>query len=78
MTVDTIYRLKALVDEVVGTGSEIVTAWEYINVYNHKTMFAAFIPSCFCDIFESPAVSYPICIYQNGKWRGEYRYLNRQ
>ena len=78
MTVDTIVRLKALVDEVAGTSNRIVSAWEYTNAFNHKIMFAAFTPVCLCDIFESPAVLRPKLIYRSSKFIGRYEYLNRQ
>ena len=78
MTVDTIERLKALVDEVRGTSQEIVSAWEYTNAYNHKIMYAAFTLSCLCDIFESPAVFNPKLIYRSGKFMKWYEYLNRE
>lgn len=77
MTVDTIDRLKALVDEVRGTGLEIVSAWEYTNTMNNKIMFAAFTRSCYCDIFESPAVSKPILIYRSNKFIGKYLFMNK-
>ena len=77
MTVDTIERLKALVDEGHGTGLWIVSAWEYTNAFNNEVMFAAFTPVCLCDIFESPAVLRPKLIYRSGRFIGKYKYLNR-
>lgn len=77
MTVDTIDRLRALVNETDGTLTQIVSAWEYRNVYNHKIMFAAFTACCYCDIFESPAVVNPKLIYRSGRFIGKYEYLNR-
>lgn len=77
MTVETIQRLKALVDEVAGTSGQIVSAWVYINRMNNKTMFAAFTASQFCDIFESPAVLRPRLIYRSGKFIGEYKFMNK-
>lgn len=76
MTIDTIERLKALVDEVQGTGQEIMCAWEYTNTNNNKIMFAAFARCSYCDIFESPAVLRPKLIYRSSKFIGEYEYLN--
>ena len=76
MTVDTIERLKELVDEVAGTPGCIVSAWEYTNAYNNRVMFAAFTMACNCDIFESPAVLRPKLIYRSGRFIGEYDYLN--
>jgi len=78
MTVDTIERLKALVDEVRDTPVLIVSAWEYTNRMNNKIMFAAFTVWCHCDILESPAVRRPKLIYRSGKFRGKYEYLNNQ
>lgn len=78
MTVDTIERLKDLVDEVAGTSSQVVSAWEYTNAYNNQVMFAAFTPACVCDIFESPAVLNPKLIFRSGRFIGDYEYLNRQ
>jgi len=78
MTVDTIERLKALVDEVAGTPTWIVSAWEYTNAYNNGVMFAAFTPVCLCDIFDSPAVLRPKLIYRSGRFIGKYEYLNNQ
>lgn len=77
MTVDTIIRLKDLIDEVQGTPNEIVSAWKYVNAYNHQTMFAAFTPACNCDIFESPAVLRPKLIYRSGYFIGEYKFMNK-
>ena len=78
MTVDTIDRLKALVDEVDGTPMLIVSAWEYTNAFNHKCMFAAFTVWCDCDIHESPAVENPVLIYWSNRFIGKYEYLNRR
>ena len=76
MTVDTLKRLKDLVDEVQGTRQEIVSAWEYTNIMSEKVMFAAFTASCYCDIFESPAVTRPKLIYRSGRFIRDYAYLN--
>jgi len=76
MTVYTIETLKELVEECRGRSDEIVSAWKYVNAYNEKTMFAAFTASCYCDIFESPAVLRPKLIYRSGKFIGEYMFLN--
>lgn len=78
MTVDTIERLKELVDEVAGTSTAIVSAWEYTNAYNTKVMYAAFTKACYCDIFESPAVLHPKLIYRSGRFIKDYDYLNYQ
>ena len=75
MTVYKIETLKELVNDYRGTGQEIVTAWEYTNAMNNETMFAAFTPSCYCDIHESPAVLNPILIYRSGKWLGKYKFM---
>lgn len=77
MTVETILRLKALIDEAKDSSSPIVSAWVYINRMNNKTMFAAFGASQFCDIFESPAVLRPRLIYRSGKFIGEYKFMNK-
>lgn len=77
MTIDTIDRLKELVDDVRGTGQEIISAWEYTNTNNNQIMFAAFTASCYCDIFESPAVSKPILIYRSGRFIGKYLFMNK-
>ena len=77
MTVDTIERLKALIDEVAGTSGEIVSAYEYTNVGNNRVMFAAFTPACYNDIYESPYVLNPICIYRAGFWIGKYLFMNK-
>lgn len=78
MTVDTIERLKDLVDEVQGTSNQIVSAWEYVNVYSDNVCFCAFTVSCVCDVFDSPAVKQPILIYRRGRWLKQYDYLNYQ
>ena len=77
MTVDTIQRLKDLIDEVAGSRSPVVSAWVYVNRMNNKTMFAAFTTACCCDIFESPAVLRPRLIYRSGKFIGEYKFMNK-
>lgn len=77
MTIDTIERLKALVDEVRGTGQAIVSAWEYTNTNNNQIMFAAFTVSCFCDIYQSPCVKKPRLIYESGKYIGKYLFMNK-
>lgn len=77
MTVDTIIRVKALLDEVQGQGRRIVSVWKYVNRMNNKTMFAVFTESCYCDIFESPAVLRPRLIYRSGKFIGEYKFMNK-
>jgi len=77
MTVYKIETLKELVDEVRGTGQEIVSAWKYTNAYNNQVMFAAFTPACYCDIHESPAVLNPVLIYKSGKWLGEYKFMEK-
>lgn len=76
MTVDTIIRLKALVDEIHGSGGHVVSAWKYINAMNDKIMFAVFTESCYCDIHESPAVLRPKLIYRSGHFIGEYKFMN--
>lgn len=77
MTIDTIERLKDMILECAGTGGEIVSAWEYTNIYNNQIMFAAFTCACYNDIHESPAVVNPICIYKRGFWIGKYLFMNR-
>lgn len=77
MTVDTIIRLKDLIDEAAATDSPVVSAWVYINSMNNKTMFAAFLASQHCDIFESPAVVRPRLIFRSGHFIGEYKFMNR-
>ena len=77
MTVDTIERLKALVDECSGTNNVVVSAWEYTNAMSGKVMFAAFTQSCHCDIFQSPAVLKPILIFRSGHFIGKYLFMNK-
>ena len=77
MTVDTIQRLKDLIDEVAGTPGYIVSAWVYVNRNNNHTMFAAFTTACYCDIFESPAVLRPRLIFRSGHFIGEYKFMNK-
>lgn len=77
MTVDTIIRLKDLIDEVKGSRSYVVSAWVYVNRMNGKIMFAAFTTACYCDIFESPAVLRPRLIYRSGHFIGEYKFMNK-
>jgi len=77
MTVDTIQRLKDLIDEVAGTPGYVVSAWEYTNVNNNKTMFAAFTTACICDIFQSPAVKHPMLIFRSGHFIGKYKFMNK-
>jgi len=77
MTVDTIIRLKDLIDECSVTCSPVVSAWQYVNRMNGKTMFAVFTTACYCDIFQSPAVLRPKLIYRSGHYIGEYKFMNK-
>ncbi len=77
MTVDTIIRLKDLIDECMSTGSPVVSAWKYVNAMNNKVMFAAFTTSCHCDIFESMYVLRPKLIYRSSHFIGEYKFMNK-
>ena len=77
MTVDTIIRVKDLIDECALTHTPVVSAWKYINAMNNKTMFAVFTTACVCDVFESPAVLRPKLIYRSGTYLGEYKFMNK-
>jgi len=77
MTVDTIERLNALIKESWGRANEVECAFEYRNAYNNELLFAAFTHCCYCDIYESPAVLNPICIYKRGFWIGKYLFMNK-
>ena len=77
MTVDTITRVKDLLDEIHAAGGRVVSIWKYVNTMNNKTMFAVFTEACYCDIFESPAVLRPKLIYRSGHFIGEYKFMNK-
>ncbi len=77
MTLDTIERVKALVDEVKGTSGHVVSVWKYMNTMSEKYMFAVFTTACYCDVFESPAVLNPVLIFRSGKFIGEYKFMNK-
>ena len=76
MTVDTIERAKAVVDEFNSTRNKVVTVWEYVHVISQETLYAVFTQACYCDIFESPYVFRPKLIYRSGHFIGDYAYLN--
>jgi len=77
MTVETIETLKELIAECAGTGIEVVSVYEYRNAMNGQLMFAAFTRACYNDIYNSPAVLNPICIYKRGFWIGKYLFMNK-
>ena len=77
MTVNTIQRLKKLIDECKGTPVYVVSAWTYIHEKTNKRLYVAFTTNCMCDIFESPAVVRPTLIYRSGKFIGGYKYMNK-
>lgn len=77
MTLDTIQRVKELVDEVKATPGHVVSVWRYTNKMSGKVMFAVFTTACYCDVFESPAVLNPTLIYRSGKFIGEYKFMNK-
>lgn len=77
MTVDTIIRVKDLIDEIQGDGGHVVSAWQYVNRMNNKIMFAVFTDACYCDIFESPAVLRPKLIFRSGHYIGKYKFMNK-
>jgi len=77
MTVETIQTLKELILECTGTCNEIMIVYEYTNAMNNQLMFAAFTRHCYNDIYESPAVLNPICIYKCGFWIGKYLFMNK-
>lgn len=77
MTVDTIIRVKDLIDEIQGDGGHVVSAWKFVNAMNNKINFAVFTDSCHCDIFESPAVLRPKLIYRSDRYIGEYKFMNK-
>lgn len=77
MTVDSIIRVKDLIDEINADGGHVVSAWKYVNAMNNVTMFAVFTDLCYCDIFESPAVLRPKLIYRSDHYIGEYKFMNK-
>ena len=77
MTVDSIIRVKDLIDEIRADGGHVVSAWKYVNAMNNKVMFAVFTDACYCDIFESPAVLRPRLIFRSDKYIGEYKFMNK-
>jgi len=77
MTIDTIIRVKDVIDEIDAGGGYVVSVWKYVNAMNDKVMFALFTNSCYCDIFESPAVLRPKLIYRSGVFIGEYKFMNK-
>lgn len=77
MTVDSIEVAKALVDEVAGTTSPVVSVWEYVHRLNSNIMFAVFTTACYCDISVSPYVSKAKLIYFEGRWIGKYKFMEK-
>ena len=78
MTVDTIERAKALVDEMESRHCFVGSVWEYINVMSGNKLYAVFIRDQHCDIYESPYVTKPVRIWRGGYWLGDYEYLNNE
>lgn len=77
MTVNTIIRVKDLIDEIEAEGGHIVSVWKYIHAMSDITLFAVFTEACNCDIFESPYVLRPKLIYRSGHFIGEYKFMNK-
>lgn len=76
MTVNSIETLIDLIDEMIGQGMAVVSAWKYTNSMNNKVMFAVFTESQICDIHQSPYVKDSVQIWVEGKFIGEYAHLN--
>lgn len=76
MTVHTIETVQGVIDEMQGHHIEIGSVYQYVNAGNKKTMFAVFTAAQCCDIYDSPYVLEPVLIWQNGKFIGNYEYLN--
>lgn len=76
MTLEDIDLVVEMIDECEGTSTQVDTVWEYENVYSGNLMFAVFTIVCINDIYVSPAVKNPVCIYEKGVWSGRYAYLN--
>jgi len=76
MTIYKIEHVVEMVEESKGTSNPVQFVWEYTNANNNKPMFAVFTFTCYCDIYESPAVLNPVCIYENGRFAYKYAYLN--
>jgi hypothetical protein len=76
MTIYEIHNVIGMIDECAGTSNPVDTVWEYTNRNNNEVMFAVFTKQCYNDIWESPAVKNPKCIYSMGQWQGDYAYLN--
>lgn len=77
MTIYEIDNVIEMVEECRGTNNPVATVWEYVNVGNKQTMYAVFTSACYNDIYESPYVWMPKCIYIQETWIGDYEYLNR-
>jgi len=76
MTVDTIERAKALVDEICGNNESVHSVWQYQNKISGGTLYAVFVSEQYCDIGESSYVINPVRIYRYDLWLGNFAYLN--
>ena len=77
MTIYEIDNVIEMVEECKDTNNPVATIWEYTNVGDNKMMFAVFTEACYNDIYDSPYVKNPVCIYEQETWLGDYEYLNR-
>jgi len=76
MTVSSIEIAKDLVDEIQGNNEQVGSVWEYTNSMDGKKLFAVFTIDQLCDIYESPYVENPKRIWIEGRWTGDYEYVN--
>jgi len=76
MTVETAQRARALVKEMLANNEQVYAVYEYTHKITHKLLFAVFLLSTYCDIYESPFCCKPKRIWRDGLWIGDYEYLN--
>lgn len=76
MTVSSIEVAKDLVDEMQGQGLCVGSVWQYTHSLNKSKLFAVFTLDQICDIYESPYVDNPVRIWIDGRWTGDYEYVN--
>ena len=76
MTVDTAKRAKDLVDEMQANNEQVFAVYEYTHKIKHKVLYAVFLLSTYCDIYESSFYCKPKRIWRDGLFIGDYEYLN--